>query len=189
MLWPSVWHVTPARNLVNLGERNTINYNETFFSSDRKGVNTASNKCSVKCYLAVLQRCSVVTVWDCDAMHRSPAAGCGYPLTSEECSCVATVCYYPLTSDICSCVGGHHGQHGHHVQHGQHGQHGHHGQHAASQHNGQHSEHNCQHDQHWQQLADDTDGNKVREAAKFGHYSFGAVIWPFLSCFPHCPSA
>ena len=97
-------------------------------------------------------------------MHRSPAAGCGYPLTSEECSCVATVCYYPLTSDICICVGGRHGQHGHHDQH------------AASQHNGQHSEHNCQHDQHWQQLADDTDGNKVREAAKFGHYSFGAVI-------------
>ena len=50
-------------------------------------------------------------------MHRSPAAGCGYPLTSEECSCVATVCYYPLTSDICICVGGRHGQHGHHGQH------------------------------------------------------------------------
>ena len=110
-------------------------------------------------------------------MPRPPGAGCGYPLTSEECSCVTTVCYYPLTSDICICVGGHHhGQHGHHVQHGHHDLHGHHDQHAASQHNGQHSEHNCQHDQHWQPLADDTDGNKVREAAKFGHYSFGAVI-------------
>ena len=29
---------------------------------------------------------------------------CGYPLTSEVCTCVRAVCYYPTLTDVCHCL-------------------------------------------------------------------------------------
>ena len=29
---------------------------------------------------------------------------CGYPLTSEVCSCVRALCYYPTLTDVCHCL-------------------------------------------------------------------------------------
>ena len=29
---------------------------------------------------------------------------CGYPLTSEVCTCVRAVCHYPTLTDVCHCL-------------------------------------------------------------------------------------
>ena len=34
----------------------------------------------------------------------SRAGECGYPLTSEECSCVRALCYYPTLTSVCHCI-------------------------------------------------------------------------------------
>ena len=36
-------------------------------------------------------------------MYRSDRSQCGYPLTSDTCTCVTSVCYYPLLTGVCEC--------------------------------------------------------------------------------------
>ena len=36
-------------------------------------------------------------------MYRGEAGQCGYPLTSEVCSCVRALCYYPTLTAECHC--------------------------------------------------------------------------------------